>query len=421
MRALYSKAKSLALTRTAIDTYLLFSGNFLNAGFGFIFTILIARALSVEEFGIFSAVNNLIYILIPLTDLGTTSGLVRFVAELESKNKHKQAEKYIKAALIFKMMMFAVIAVTVVLFSRPFAQRLLATSDHTISYWTLVIALGMFLPSFIPLVLQAKKLFLRSVIVDASYAIGRVALVSIFLIGGLTLNESFSAFALTGLVSLISIIFVYGFSFLRAKPSKKTYKSLLSFSGWLGVNRVISSVASRLDVQQLALLSTASAISYYSIAGRLAFFISFLAGSFSAVIAPRLSSFNDRSAEILYIKKSLLALIPVCLGILLWIVVAEPFVLIFGEQYRPAVNVFRVLALGMIPFILTAPSVAAIIYAIKKPKYIGYFSFVQLTLVVILNSILIPISGPFGPAVTIGFINVLLLIYSWAIVIRHYR
>jgi len=105
----------------------------------------------------------------------------------------------------------------------------------------------------------------------------------------------------------------------------------------------------------------------------------------------------------------------------LWIIIARPFItVLFGIKYLESVNVFKALALSMIPFLFTAPSVSAIIYSIKKPKYIGLFSIFQTVLIIALNYFLIPKFGAFGPTITFGVVNTLLLIYSWVIVYRYY-
>ncbi len=101
--------------------------------------------------------------------------------------------------------------------------------------------------------------------------------------------------------------------------------------------------------------------------------------------------------------------------------IAKPFIqLLFGENYLDSVPVFRALVLSMIPFIFTAPSVAAIIYAMKKNIYIGIYSFFQLAAIFLLNLFFIPKYGPLGPTFTFGITNTILAIYTWAIVIRHY-
>jgi O-antigen/teichoic acid export membrane protein len=64
--------------------------------------------------------------------------------------------------------------------------------------------------------------------------------------------------------------------------------------------------------------------------------------------------------------------------------------------------------------------VTAIIYALKKPIYIGLFSFFQLAAMFFLNLYLIPKFGVFGPTITYAIANSILALYSWAIVIKYY-
>ena len=114
-------------------------------------------------------------------------------------------------------------------------------------------------------------------------------------------------------------------AFLKSKPDKPIYKQLLAFSGWIGVNSIVSSISGRLDIAMLASLAGASATGLYSIPARLASFIVLLSGSFSAVLAPRLAGFLDKNKEKAYIIKSTYALIPVAAGIIIWIIFAKPF------------------------------------------------------------------------------------------------
>jgi O-antigen/teichoic acid export membrane protein len=196
---------------------------------------------------------------------------------------------------------------------------------------------------------------------------------------------------------------------------------LLKFSGWLGVNKVISAVSGRLDVQMLAAMVGAQVTGFYSIPSRLALFVIVLSSSYTSVLAPRLAAFSNKENEKLYIKKALVALVPIIAVIVVWIIFAKPFILLlFGEKYLPAVGVFQALTASMIPFIITVPSVTAIIYAMEKPVFIGVFSFFQLGAIFLLNLLLIPKYEAFGPTITFGIVHSILAIYSWGIVIRHY-
>jgi O-antigen/teichoic acid export membrane protein len=299
---------------------------------------------------------------------------------------------------------------------------LLATDDPAIAYWVAGITFSLVFPMFFPHVLQGQKRFVASVVADnALYVFRLVGTFALFVAGTLTLGGALGSYLLGSFASLVAGMAFLGVGFLKTHPNRETYTKLLAFSGWLGANSIVSAVAGRLDVTMLASISGAQDTGFYSIASRLASFIVVSAASFSAVLATRLASFNDREREKTYILKASLALVPMVMGILLWIALAEPFVLLlFGDKYQSSVPVFRALSLSMIPFLLTVPSVSAIIFAIKKPIYIGSYAFFQLAAVYILNTIFIPKYGTLGPTYTFAITNSFLALYSWAIVIKYY-
>ncbi|KKR39761.1 MAG: Polysaccharide biosynthesis protein [Candidatus Woesebacteria bacterium GW2011_GWB1_40_101] len=412
MKQHIDRIRGWATSATAKDTYILFAGNVISAFFAFLFTLFVSRSLSVSEFGIFSAAANLIVIISSLSDLGISSGIVNFVAKHLAKGKRETSEKYIKAAFLLKFVITFILVVLVGVFA-PFVSK---------AYWVAGISIGIFLWGFFPNILQAQKRFLASVIVDLSLVIPRAILgFALLLMGVLTLDNAL----LTFFVSFVFVVIVgfklVGVSFLKTRPEKKIYMDVLKFSGWLGVNRFISGISGRLDIQMLAVLVGATSTGLYSIPARLASFVVVLVSSFSAVLAPRLAAFDDREKEKTYIAKAVLASLAVVVGIVLWIIIAKPFILIlFGEKYLGAVPIFQALTASMIPFVFTIPSVTAIIYSMKKPIYIGVFSFFQLAAIFVLNLVFIPKYGVFGPTLTFAITNSILAAYSWIIVIRHY-
>ncbi len=415
------RIKSMALSATAKDTFVLFAGNVGSAFWGFLFTIIVARGLSVSDFGVFSAALNLVIILSSLGDLGISSGSVNFVAENLSRGDVEKANEYIKASFLIRLIIVLAISLIVFIFAPYVAVKLLATADPKIAVWSALLPIFLFPDMFFQYILQAKRQFLQSTIYDNAFYIARLAFAFVFfLTGALTMPRAFLAFG-TGFLITIILTFIYvKTDFIFAKPKSEEYKKLLKFSGWIAVNRIISSVSGRLDIQMLAAMVGATATGLYSIPSRLASFIIVLSGSFSSVLATRMAAFNDREKEKSYIVKSTLALLPITLGILVWIVFARPFVLIFGEKYSASVPVFQALAAAQIPFLLTVPAVSAIIYSMKKTVYIGTLSFFQLAAIFGLNFYLIPKYGVFGPTITFAITNLLLAIYVWALVIRYY-
>lgn len=422
MKRYINKIRGFAFSGTAKDTYVLFGGNVLSAFLGFVYTLFVARALSVAEFGIFSAATNLVIILISLTDLGISTGVVNFVAERKAKGDPKGAQAYIKASVVIKLIATVILSLPVIIFANYLSPRLLATTDTSVALWVGIISFSFALPMLLPSILQAERRFLASVVSDNALYFSRllVALGFMFL-ARLTIGNSLFSFVLGGVIGTVVGIILVGPSFITTKTDKGEYSKLLKFSGWIGVNRIISSISGRLDVQMLAFLAGATATGFYSIPSRLASFITVLTASFSAVLAPRLAGFGDINKEKTYIKKSTLALFPITAGIVFWIIIAKPFILIlFGEKYLPSVPVFQALAAAQIPFLLTAPAVAAIIYSMKKTVFIGAFAFFQIIAIFLLNYFFIPRYGPMGPTITFGITNTILALYTWAIVYKHY-
>jgi len=422
LRKYYDKARSLVLSSTAKDTYILFSGNIFSAFLGFVYTLIVARSLSVSDFGIFSAAVNLVVILSSITDLGFSTGAVNFVAENEAKGDKESVNKYIKASTVLRLEATLLASLLVIFFARYVANTFLITDKVSVAVLTSLVSLSLALPMIFPFILQAKKRFVSSIISDNSLYLTRLIFTFGFMfLAKVTIENSLFSFIIGGVVGTIVSVFLIRPDFLKSKPEKEIYTKIIKFSGWIGVNRIISSISGRLDIQMLAILAGSTATGLYSIPSRLAGFVVVLTSSLSGVLAPRLAGFGNKEEEKKYIIKATLALLPIVAGLIFWIIIAEPFILIlFGENYFDSIPVFRALIAAMIPFIFTAPSVSAIIYAMKKNVYIGLYSFFQIAAIFLLNLFFIPKYGPLGPTLTFGITNTILAIYTWVIVIRYY-
>ncbi|MGA2910811.1 MAG: oligosaccharide flippase family protein [Candidatus Microgenomates bacterium] len=422
MGSYYDKFRSWVYSGTVKDTTILFIGNSLSAFWGFLFTLIVARSFSLADFGVFSAALNLVNIFTSLSDIGISSGSVNFVAEHLAKGDKQKADEYIKASFLIRLLVVFALSVLVILFAPFVASRLLATRNPVIAIWVAVLPIFWFPDMFFPNILQAKRKFLHSTIYDNSFYIARLLFVFIFYLAGmLTMSYAFWAFA-TGFAVNVIFTFIYvRIDFIRSAPSKDEYRNLLKFSGWIGVNRIISSISGRLDITMLAAMVGAVATGLYSIPSRLATFILVLGGSYSSVLATRLAGFGDRAKEKVYIIKSTLATIPFALGVVLWIILAGPFIhFLFPMRYWTSVPIFQALAAAQIPFLFTVPPVSAIIYSMKKTVFIGVYSFFQIAAIFFLNFVLIPKYGPYGPTITYAVTNIILAIYTWYIVIKHY-
>jgi O-antigen/teichoic acid export membrane protein len=276
------KLKKLILSSTAKDTFVLFAGNLGSAFWGFVFTLITARALSVSDFGVFSATLNLMIIITSLADFGISSGAVNFVSIYDSRGDNKKVDQYIKASFVTRFLIAIVLSLLIFAFSKVISIGLLATTDTSMAIWAGILPIFLFPDMLFPFILQAKKKFLQSTIYDNAFYIARLAVAFVYyMIGGLTISKAFWAFGAGFLINIILTLFYIGTKFLKSKATKEEYLNLMKFSGWIGVNRVVSSVSGKLDVQMLAALSGALVTGLYSIPSRLASFIIVLSGRIS--------------------------------------------------------------------------------------------------------------------------------------------
>lgn len=415
------RAKNLVFSGTAKDTYTLFTGNVLSAFLGFLFVFFTARFINKTDAGVFFAVTNLAVMVSSVADVGIASGIVNFISEALASGDRVLAEKYMKAAFMIRLGVVLLLSFVSIAATSFISPRLLASNDPMSGIWVGLIILSLFLWMFLPYILQARKNFLGSVSTDLTFMTTRLCFLFILtILGGASLYKVFGSYLLAGLSAGVLGFILVGTDFFKAKPEIEIYKKLFNFSGWLGINRITSAISGNLDVQMMAAMLGALSTAVYSIPSKLASFIVVLGGSFSAVLATRLAGFGDREKEKSYILKALLVTFPIIAGIIFWVIIAKPFMFILFPKYMDSVPAFRMLAIANIPFILTVPAVSAIIYSIKKPKFIGIVSVVQLASMFLLDLYLIPRYGVLGPGITLAVTNTLLAIYMWVITIKTY-
>lgn len=407
---------------TSRDTVILFIGNSFSALFGFIFIYLLTRRLTVSDFGIFSAAANLIVIISSFTDLGITTAMINFVSTKLGDNDEIGATRYLKASFIIRLISILIVSGIVALIPKFISVNLLATADYTVSYWVAVISIGLTAWLTFPYAMMAYKKFWQSVVLDWSLGIPRIVIfLSLASLLPINLNLALMSYGLSTIIPIIFGFSVIGIKFLQSKTTTNDYIDLAKFSGWLGVNRVISSISGRLDVTMLANLTTAGIVGQYSIASRLSSFVIVLSSSLGSVLSTRFARFNNKEKEKEYLIKSTLFTLPIIFGVIVWILVAKPFVLIlFGDKYYESIVIFKYLLFSMIPFVIATPAVTAIVHSMRKPIYIGVFSFIQIVMVFVFNAYFINLFGGVGPAVAFLITNTILAIYSWIIVIKYY-
>ncbi len=424
MKKLIDRCITLVLSPTARSTYTLFTGNTLDAFFAFLFTVLSFRLLTTGEFGIFSAINNFVVLAFSILDVGVGSGLINFVSYYYHKGEEKKAREYFKAGLLLRATLAATVSTLLISFSWIIAPRLFVTQEYPAVMLAGFAILGLSLLDVITFSLQAYQKFFFSALSSTSFSFTRVALIlSVFLFHRpYSVTTAMLFTALAPAIGVLAGLKFLKFSFKESRPSKETYKSLLSFSGWIGVNKIASSIAGKIDVQLLLLLSGPLSTGIYSVASRVASFYAVIVTSLSAVMAPKLASGKSISELKQYLLKAALAIAVLIGGMVGITIFAKPFILLlFGQKAINSVAPFQGLTLANIPFVASSLAISIIIYNLKKPKIIGLIAIFQAIIVTSSNLVLIPKYNYFGAIIATAVAQVSILIVTTIVVISHWR
>lgn len=364
-----------------------------------LFTIIIARLLMPELFGLYSLTLATIVLFTGFSDLGLGTAMVRYVSK-ELGKKKGNPKGYFK--FILKLRIFLASLLIVILgasayylansfYQKPIFYALLAgmlyifLSTITSSLTSLYYAHNNF-----------KKDFFREAIFQIS-RLGIIPLVIIFTISYST--EIFLLYLFLGLcvsISLSLIALVINLPKLRGKTlSKKNKKQAILFTIPLTATIFSALFFGNIDTFMLGHYVSSEFIGYYSAAfaliGSATALITF-AGAFLPVFS------RLRGSKLLKaLKKALLFTLPLSLlGILFTFILAKPIVvLVYGSAYLPAILIIKILSILFITSPLSGMFQGYFISQ-GKTKTLAIMIFSALILNIILNYLfitsLLPIS-----------------------------
>ena len=412
---------ALITSATAKDTSVVFLGNAISSGLGIVFTILAARYLGPEKWGVAAVIISFIAILVAYGELGLTSGLFKFVSRLWAKGKKLRA-KTVKQTIFSMRILSAFFFLLIVVLLSPSISSLIFKVDEPML--AILGAVGLF--GFLMIDFQIASMQSRGGWKTSSFFIALTnffRLVFIFILlakDKLGLLNVLGVYFGSSVVSFLLSLFWERSHLRLEKDWKEIFRKIVGFSSWMGLNRIVGSTTSRLDVLLLLQLSTALETGILAAARQLANGIPIIVGSFATVIAPRLASYEGPDLKSFYRKTILLSMI-IAVGVILGVFIAEPVMSLFGPKYRDSISVFRWLLVALLPFVLSTPAVNVLIYSFGKPKIIALLSVFQLPLVFFGNIFFIPRLGVFGPVLVLGLWNLSTLFVTYSFAWHYFR
>lgn len=412
MNELFLNFRDLVLSKLTRDTSIVLFGNLISSSLAVVFTILAARLLGPEEWGIVAAVGSLMTILVALGDLGMGAALFRFVSKRWSEGARKQAQKTINIVWSLRLVTVLVVVVILILFSGVFSKLFLNTDNQSLIMFTALGVLGALLIDFQIATSEARQEWKKAALFISLTNSLRVLFVVVF--SPTTLMSILFIFTGSSFAAYLISVFWQTTPIVFKTDWPTTVRELLPFSGFMGLNRIVSSINSRVDVILLIQILGAYEAGIYGAANRLAIGVPLILGSFATVLAPRFASFSGKKDLNDFFRRSFSIALLMTVGLVFGVFVAPFVVSLFGPEYQRSAFILQLLFIAFLPSTISVPAVNFVIYAMHKPQIITTLSLIELPIIIGFNLWFIPRIGVVAPVIALGIANIITMLVAFS-------
>ncbi len=359
---------------------------------GLIFTIILARMLTPEFFGVYNLVLSIVIIALVFTDAGVNNTLLRYLSEYIDKNK-SISRSYFRYLWKIKFILVILVILILALISNILAVNFFQKPIILVPLlFSLIYIASLSFTNFFKSIFYALKDLRKVFFLETLFELSKI--IFVFLVLHFLSNE----FAVAGIFVALSFSFLLVFFLITILLWKKKgiffgevsnvpRKRILHYLGPMTIVSISLTVLASVDTIMLGRFVDAENIGYYRVALSMIFSITpFFA--FTNVLLPVLTRFHGKT-EIAFEKISrylIMLTLPATLGVL---IIARYFIVaIYGGKYLPATLPLYSLAFLIIIYPLS--NLYTIIFQ-SKEKTSALLKFVSMTLVmnIFLNYILI--------------------------------
>ena len=374
---------------------------------GFIWTILMARYLGVDKYGIFGFAVSFTGILCILFDLGIGVHSVRHIA-----TDYDSAPKYLGNVIPLKGI-FSIIGFLIM-----FIILLIMGSDELTITVTLLFAIEQIIKKFVELMTATFQAFEEGKYQGILNTLMNILLLIFILITiycDLDIYGIAFAYILANLLAL-----VYGYHILKKHITKPNYefdkefcKKVTIASIPFAATVILSSIYYSIDMVMLTNMIGNYATGIYNATYKLISILTLFYGIYSAVIFPVMSKFfkNDEKMLIICYEKSIkylmLIIIPIAIATMHYS--TDIIQLIYGHQYDAASSALSIL-IWTVCLLFISGAGNTLLNASYKEVSVTKIYAIAAVFNVVLNLILIPYLSYDGAAITTVLSDILIVI-----------
>lgn len=386
-----------------------FSGNVIAAGLGFIAVLIISKELSVSDFGLFNIAVSAILVTSRLSSLGMDTTLIRFASPYLILKKKAEANyvfrtMFLVRIIISALLMLILLSTAGVVSKEVFHHAGLTSLLKLAAFGGLAVSLLNYLKA----VLHAYQLFNRSVALQLFIDCGKLIMVVVVAFYGKM--SVFTAVAIFAFIPFFGVMigfgeFYQGF-FSEKKPVENLVAQMFSYSKWMFISSICNLIIPYIGTFMISRKLGYEAVGIYGLAMNLTYIFPIIIYSLHSVLLPKVSRFREVLQFQKYITGSLKISFLIGMIIIPFLFLSSFLIRVFfGVRYLDSVPVFHWFLLSYT--ILTINTTIQIaLYSINKPSVIALMDIANLVVMVAGCYILIPFLGVIAPALLMSVIHI---------------
>lgn len=399
----FEKFAIVLRSKTLKQSLLTFSATLVNGILGVFFYIYLARVLGPSEFGLVSVAIVTLTLVADITNFGVNAGIVNFVSRYAKKDVIR-SNQFLKLALKIKIIIGLFVFVAGYFLSPLIANTFFSKPEMTLPLRLVFLGvLSAHLFSFAASTLQAYQKFTAwSSLHVFTNALRLVSLFSISYFWSLDAKTSILIYLIYPFIGFLLFFMFVPYSFIKVRDENLRFKEFFKYNKWVASFAIISALNSRLDTFIIARFLDNAQVGIYSAANQLVQIIPQLISAMGVVISPKIASFTNKSDLLIYFKKIQIMVIVIALVGLCFIPFAIYLIsILFGSEYLASINIFIILAIAMLIFLISVPSHQVVLYFFQFPQLFSWLAVLNLIIILILGWFMVKSYGITGVAFTI--------------------
>jgi O-antigen/teichoic acid export membrane protein len=391
----------------------------------YLFRLVLARNLTVSEYGLFYSVYAIVYMFFVLRDFGSGSAVIKYIPEYIAKKQFANLKTGISLASLMTLVSSAVMFFLCFLFSKIIASNYVHEPNQVM--FVILIGVMFFFLSFDALITNILAGFQNYTLYAVAQFL-RQALPLFFISLLLLIDKNAYYAAYATILSSIVLLFVFGIFILgkirkfkdkqsKIVDKKSIFKNILYFGIPITLVGISGMFLQFTDTILITFFLGTEKSGIYNAALPVSNILIFLSSAVVAITMPLASELWTKKLKkrlgdglTFFYKYSVFILLPFVLVVAVF---ADVIIsLLFTQKYVTAAPALRILIVGSFFFFIALINFS-VISGIGRPKSTATITIIGAIINVVLNLILIPLFGISGAAVATSAGYFIMMVFSF--------